>query len=132
QTLLFLVGLKTDPMWQAMAILLSTPKWKHLTSVMSYGLYTQEEYFLFFNQVGLNIINFQVEEISSYHKDKQEVKQDFLGNFLSVTNRVPESECDKFMNDFVDLALLYFLPDQNQKIKIWETFLCFRAVKQVQ
>ncbi|MCT7997192.1 class I SAM-dependent methyltransferase [Laspinema olomoucense] len=46
QAILFLVGLKTDPMWQAMAILLSTPKWKHLASVMSYGLCTQEEYFV--------------------------------------------------------------------------------------
>lgn len=129
QALLFLVGIKTDPIWKAMTVLLSTPKWRHLSPLMSYGLCTQEEYFLFFKKIGLNIINFQIEEISSFHKKKLEVKQDFLGNFLSVTNRIPKSQCDEFINDFLEVALLYFLPDQNQTIKIWETFLYFRAAK---
>lgn len=129
EMLLYLVGLGSDPIWQAMTILLSTPKWQHLKEVMSYGLCSEDQYLSLFHEVGLNIIEFRAEEISEYRRNKQEIKQGFLGNFLSITNRVPQSECDEFLDDFIQLILLYFVPDQDQNIKVWQTFLYCRAIK---
>lgn len=129
--LLMSIGLNDEPnpVWEAMETLLSSPKWQHIAPILTYGLFTKEEYVETFQEFEMEVMNVQDREVGVNFQKREEVATRFQHDFLSVTNRIPPEYCIDFIQDFANLAVDYVNPKPDEGFRLHEIMIEIIATK---